>query len=443
MRFTWRIVGLVAFFSATAHAHNIPNARVDRSIQVTVRPERLEVDYEVSLSELTLTRDLRDLIGTLPGAEPKEWYERYGQETGPLNARGILASVDGRPLDLECRGFDVTVEEHPRYTFHLDATLPARGKLVVQDTNYVASEGTSRLAVRGRDGITIRGDDLPSEVALIPNRPVWQLTDQEERRTKQVEVDFDRPRTPPRTSPAAATPPKASKPAPTVSTPSKRLSSLLDRASRASIAGLLVVAFGLGMAHAIQPGHGKSLVAAAVVGRRGRWTRGTLLAFVATLTHTGSVLLVAAGLWLTRSARYGAIDHALAQVAGFAIAAIGLWRLGRHLGGYGEHGPDEQTASDPSIRGLIGLGVAAGLVPCWDAVALIVLAEAVGRLALGLALLVAFSLGMALILVIVGLLAAQFRRVLQDRRGVDWERVVGIGSSVLLAMIGITLMALS
>ena len=42
-----------------ARSHDIPNQRLDRSIQVTVRPGRLEIAHEVSLSELTLTQDLR------------------------------------------------------------------------------------------------------------------------------------------------------------------------------------------------------------------------------------------------------------------------------------------------------------------------------------------------------------------------------------------------
>src|SRR6478735_2537187 len=83
-----------------ARAHEIPNARVDRSIQASVRPGRLTIDYEVSLAELTLTRDLRALIGTLPGGDRREWFEEYGRVTGPLNARGFLVSVDGQPLDL-------------------------------------------------------------------------------------------------------------------------------------------------------------------------------------------------------------------------------------------------------------------------------------------------------------------------------------------------------
>ena len=75
------VLALVAITMRPPHApaHDIPDARVDRSIQATARPGRLTIDYEVGLSELTLTRDLRSLIGTLPGAERREWFAEYGR----------------------------------------------------------------------------------------------------------------------------------------------------------------------------------------------------------------------------------------------------------------------------------------------------------------------------------------------------------------------------
>jgi ABC-type nickel/cobalt efflux system permease component RcnA len=123
------------------------------------------------------------------------------------------------------------------------------------------------------------------------------------------------------------------------------------------------------------------------------------------------------------------------------IAAIGLWRLGRHLGGYGEHDDDPQIKpTDLGNRDLIGLGLAGGLVPCWDAVILILLAEAVGRLALGLALLTAFSLGMACVLVAVGVMAAQLQSYIQswDSEGV-WVRRLGLLSASAITAIGLYL----
>lgn len=432
-------------------AHDIPNARVDRSIQATVRPGRLEVDYEVSLSELTLTQDLRNLIGALPGADRQTWYDRYGRETAPLNAKGFLVTVDGNPVDLRTRdrAFDLMVEEHPRYTFHFEAEIPVRGRLALQDTNFVASEGTSRLALRGESGVAVRGDPLPGDVRLIPIRPVWQLSDAEEQRTRQVLVEYQ-PETPSAVNSKSEPAPQTSPGPPPRPVPSsrlagsERLSRLLDRSSGLSLLGLLLLAFGLGAAHAVQPGHGKTLVAATVVADRGNWLRGVVLALAATATHTGSVLLVAAGLWLTRSTRYGAIHAGLSQGAGFAIAAIGFWRLGRHLAGLGEHDGEEPTPAGAGRRSAVALGVAGGLVPCWDAVALIVLAEAVGRLGLGVVLLLAFGLGMAAVLVVVGWSAARLRRLIVpaggDRRA---ERWLGVAGSVVLAGMGLVLMVAS
>ena len=222
---------------------------------------------------------------------------------------------------------------------------------------------------------------------------------------------------------------------------------LLDKAARLPLAFLGLIAFGLGAAHAVQPGHGKTLVATTVVSENGDWPRGVLLAVVTTLTHTGSVFLVAAFLWWTESLKFGAIHQGLARSAGFVIASIGLWRLGRHLAGYSEH--EFENVGDLAIpkptpgriTSLIGLGIAGGLVPCWDAVGLIVLAESVGRIGLGLLLVVAFSLGMGLVLVAIGWFASRLRRVLDEiGRAALWERRLGLASGLVLSMMGIYLL---
>jgi nickel/cobalt transporter (NicO) family protein len=430
---------LTAAWILPAAAHDIPNAQVDRSIQATISPGRLSIDYEIDLSELTLIQDLRALIGPLPGGDRREWFDQYGRVSGPLNAKGLLVRVDGRPLVLRSGGFDLSVENHVRYKFHLETDLPPSGQLAIKDTNYASGEGCSRLALRGIGGVVIRGDDLPPDVIQIPQLPVWQLTDAEERRTRQLEAHFEPGGSKPDETSALATIDGARGPSRS-GIPAESLSRLLDRSSASGL-GLWLIALTLGAAHAIQPGHGKSLVAAASVGERGDWQRGIVLALVITLAHMSGVLAIAAVLWVTRSSRYPDINLGLARASGFVIAAIGLWRLGRHLGGHGEHDEDLQgTPIDFGNRDLIGLGLAGGLVPCWDAVVLILLAEAVGRLALGLALLTAFSLGMACVLVVVGVTAAHLQSFIHRRfRGGDWVRRLGLLGASAITMIGLYL----
>lgn len=428
-------------------AHDIPNQRVDRSIQVTLRPGILDIDYEVSLTELTLTQDLRSLIGSLPGGNRAEWLDRYGAVTGPLNAKGFLISCDGRPVGLDFRGFDLKIEEHPRYTFHLVARLPEEGRLIVQDTNYVSSEGTSRLAVRARGDVSMQTDDLPSDVESIPVRPVWQLSDEEELRTKKVELDFRS-----NTGPSASSRPEPVVPVPvtesatgdTLAKPSAGaapFSRLLDRDASSSWLGLILIAVGLGAVHAVQPGHGKTIVTAVALGPETRWYEPALLGLFTTLAHTGSVLILALILWYTGATRVVALHRALTHAAGFAIAAGGFWRLGRHLGNWSEHADHEsRVVGRPSLGGLMGLGLAGGLVPCWDAVGLVVLSAALGRVGTGVLLVVAFGLGMAGVLVAVGLVAARLKSaVLISGHSRAWESRLGLASSAILAAIGLLL----
>jgi nickel/cobalt transporter (NicO) family protein len=442
----------LAVFAGTpslALAHDIPNERIDRSIQVSLSPGQISVDYEVSLSELTLTQDLRRLIGTLPGAERQEWLARYGQETGPLNAKGMLVTIEGEPVLLSMRSFDLLVEEHPRYIFHLTGRIPSRGRLRVRDTNYVSSEGTSRLAIRGQAGVVVDGDSLPGDVTQIAIRPVWSLSDDEERRTKQVvveyrAVEFTGAAPVNRTSTESRGVMPATKPSlPELSPTFNRqtpLFRLLDETSKASWLMLGLVSLLLGAAHAIQPGHGKTLVTAVALGPNVRFYQPAILGLTVTLAHVGSVLLIAAVLWYTGATRVGPAHQALTKVAGFVIGAAGLWRVGRSLGGYLEH--EDQESPSPMINGrsLIGLGFAGGVVPCWDAVALLLLSAAVDKLAAGIALLTAFSAGMATVLVVVGALAMKLKRATlgMEPQG-RYRRALGLACGGLLTVIGCSL----
>lgn len=264
----------------------------------------------------------------------------------------------------------------------------------------------------------------------------------------------------------------------------------------------LVVAFGLGAAHALTPGHGKTIVAAYLVGSRGTLKHAAYLGAMVTFTHTVSVFLLGlATLFLFQYVMPEKITQGLGVVSGLSIVAIGGWMLWKrihgishghahghshghshdhghahqhaevgahahshddalthsHVGGHthehvhaGAHAHTHDDAHTHShIRGdmhehthshddphththehgklvhshgpgghehshdvpdeitwgsLTALAVSGGLVPCESALVLLLSAIALGRIGLGLMLLVAFSIGLAIVLMIIGIL---------------------------------------
>lgn len=427
---------LAALAAPRAFGHDIPNAQVDRATQVVVTPGRLQIDYEVSLGELTLTQELRSLVGRLPGAGRDDWLASYGKETGPLNAKGFFVTIDGEERSLRSVGFDLLVEGHPRYTFHFETELPPSGRLTVQDTNFVSSEGTSRLALRG-EGVQLIGSLLPTKVGSIVPRPVWQLTDPEERDTRFASARFE-PSAPP--NPGSTLPtPSVVVPTPAKSPEPSGLLALLEGGTTRSAVLLGWLALILGASHALLPGHGKTLVVAATLGDGGGWFRGILLAMVTTVTHLAGVLIVALGLWWSRSTRFPAWDDAIGRFAGFLIAAVAVWRVGRGLGGLPIQDHGHQGTSAKSLGDILALGIAGGALPCWDAVALVVFGEAVGRLGLAVLLVLAFSVGLGSVLAGFACLAERFRRSLSVEGGV-WSGRLQLTSSLVLSSLGLYLL---
>ena len=437
MRWAWLgMAGVVLGLGANSgFAHDIPNARIERATQVDLGPGRLQVEYEVSLAELTLAQDLRQLDDEPFQGDRLALFERYAKVVGPLNARGFLVAVDGVEVELQAVDFRVVVEDHPRIFFHFAATVPVRGHLKLADTNYTSSEGTTRLGFRAEPDLKVTGNLLPADVASIPTRPVWQMSDEEERRTRRLELDYAPQPVALSTSPERAEP--ISSPGPRLA-PSGGLTRLLDTKGRVSVVGWLAMAFFLGVAHAIQPGHGKTLVAAASLDGPFAASRGVGLGLITAGCHLISVVAIAALLWWFPTRQYGAIHIGIARGAGFVIAAVGSFRLGRHLAGIEPH-PDRSAHLGPGgTAGLWSLGLAGGFVPCWDAVALVVLAHAVGQLAWGLTLLASFSLGLALVLVVVGWLAGRWRGRWAGRA--TSMRWIGLLSGLILIVIGLGLL---
>jgi len=264
----------------------------------------------------------------------------------------------------------------------------------------------------------------------------------------------------------------------------------------------LLSGFWLGALHAATPGHGKTIAAAYIVGARGRPVDAVVLGVFVTLSHTFGIVAVAVLASLGVAHLVPARTEAyLALVTAVLVVSIGLWMVGNlwsalfpprqthrhdalgehthehaaHTHGDGPHthaegphthgdtththpidrepehshrhgwGPahthrlDVLADTRPSWTILLGLGVAGGLLPDPGALALLLAAIASGRPVTGLLTVLVFSIGFALVLVAVGVVAARVGQLVLTWLSGRWLLWLQFGSALVILAVGLGL----
>jgi ABC-type nickel/cobalt efflux system permease component RcnA len=234
------------------------------------------------------------------------------------------------------------------------------------------------------------------------------------------------------------------------------------------MATLIALAFWFGTLHALEPGHGKTMVAAYLVGERGTPKHAMLLGGMVTFTHTISVFLLGlATMFLSRYIMPDKISKVLGIMSGLMIVWIGgmlLWRRSRKLHGHAgtqghrhqdhphphSHGHDGHAHSHVhegpvSMGNLMALGASGGLVPCPSALILLLSAISIGRVGLGMVLLIAFSLGLAIVLMATGMTVLYARNLFPAGKGAGgaFFRYMPVVSAAAIMAIGVIMTSMS
>lgn len=451
MKWFWLLsLGLAVTWATPAVAHPVPRRSHDRVIEVRLRPNEVAVDFRLEVDEWTVV--FVDLPALLEPSDmkrltkPNEFYETYVRRIAPVLADQVYVTLDGQPLALRCVDTQFHVRDSLQCEFIFQADLtPAQGRryrLEVRDDTYPQEPGRVKLSLAEGEGVRVTERVVPTP--SLQARAAIDLKPGDDERLRTLNATFEVDAIPP------APPTVATEHAPTTDSRST-LVALLD--SPHGFGVLLLLAVGFGGAHALTPGHGKTLVAAYLVGERGTVWHAIVLGLVTTITHTGAVLLLAAGLvWLFPDAVPASIQTVLGFVGGLLIAGLGFWLLLRrlagqvdhvHVGGVGHtHNPDGSVTvtTAPGWWGLILLGVSGGIIPCWDAIAMLGFAIAAQRLWLGLPLLIAFSAGLAGVLVAIGIVVV----LAKNRLGRHWSdsrlwKALPILSAAVLVLMGLWL----
>jgi ABC-type nickel/cobalt efflux system permease component RcnA len=109
------------------------------------------------------------------------------------------------------------------------------------------------------------------------------------------------------------------------------------------------------------------------------------------------------------------------------------------------HAHSHVPRGDISIGSLIALGASGGLVPCPSALILLLSAISIGRPGLGMVLLVAFSLGLAIVLMSTGLVVLYAKNLLPEKKRTDdlVFRYMPVLSAALILLIGVVMTSVS
>jgi ABC-type nickel/cobalt efflux system permease component RcnA len=443
-----------------AFAHPVPSDAHVRTIVVCLRPTELCVRYRLELDQFTTV--FKDSRGLIDEAEvkrfntPSTFYAEFSRRLGPLLADQLVASLDGKPVVLRCLEQRFEVSDHLACEFLFQAEWsPAAGtehRMAFRDGSYDQEQGRVRLNLDVDEAVTLLRRTVPS--TLLQNRPPTDLGRGDDVRLRTIEATFRvTGRASSRQADEGPPPEPRRADAPTPAGHTSTLLALLDAPHGFGI--MLVLATLFGAAHALTPGHGKTLVAAYLIGERGTVWHALALGLTTTLTHTGTVIVLAAGLWWWYP--NGApldIQKALGFTGGLLIAGLGLWLLLRRLSGGADHvhgpgghthNPDGSISFDrPADAGwgrLVLLGISGGIVPCWDAIAMLGFAIAAQRLWLGLPLLLAFSAGLAGVLVLIGVAVVYAQGRIGGTRWADsrFWRVLPVVSAAVLVVLGLWL----
>jgi ABC-type nickel/cobalt efflux system permease component RcnA len=417
------VVAVALIAPAAASAHPLGNFTINRFSRVEASGHRLYVRYVLDMAEIPTYQAGR--------IDARAYARRIA-----ANAR---LEVDGHQVRLVSLG---TALAHPRgaaglHTTRLEVilsgpTLSGKASIAYRDENYRDRIGWSEIVV----GPNTRS--ISDELRAYPKGML------------QSPLDVTSVKTTVKPTSGPDVPPTLSS-GKTLEAPDRvadsGFSSLIVRRHLSALVILasLAAAFFWGMAHALSPGHGKTIVAAYLVGRRGTPWHAAALGGIVTATHTiGVFALGLVTLALSQFIVPETLYPWLNLVSGVMVVAIGIVVFRSRLRHRRAHAHDHHHHEHEQLgRGsLLAVGVSGGLLPCPSALVVLLAAISLHRVAFGMILIVAFSAGLALSITGIGLVAVLakqvFRRASFDGRLI---RLLPAASALVILAAGLAMTA--
>lgn len=448
--------------SLQAMAHPMGNFSINHFSSLEIGQETIQLLYVIDMAEIPTFQEMQQQqFVTDPKASATNQYLR---EKAKELTKGLSLSINEKPRPLTIQSSDITFPSGAgdlptlRIEILYETALPtATGTLAFENQNYSDRLGWREIVARSTEGITLTNSSVPqvsqSQQLTTYQQDLLETPPQDRKAT----VGFTLASTQQITNEANPTFPstKISEPGDT-SSPNALTELITTKEISFSMMIIsMAVALGLGAFHALEPGHGKTLVAAYLVGSRGTPWHALLLGLTVTASHTigvlalGTVTLFASQFFFPEQ-----VYPWLGVTSGLLIMGTGALLLLRitksfrhqhaheahqhHSHSHDPHSHHHVEGEQTSLRSLLTLGITGGMIPCPAALVVLLSAVALNRIGFGMLLIVAFSTGLALVLTTIGLLLVSAKGVVQRWQGNrPWFRYMPYVSPAVIMPLGL------
>jgi ABC-type nickel/cobalt efflux system permease component RcnA len=494
------IVLVVAGAPARAEAHPLGNFTVNQYSRLDVGREAVRLRYLVDMAEIPAFQERQAIDTDGDGQVSEAESAAYLAKQAPALIGGLRLAVNGAPATLRVVEQNISFPEGQgglltlRIALDLETAIANATQPVAldySDGNFAERIGWREIVVRPGDGVTLRDSNAPAQDQSDELRayPQDMLTSPLNIREVHASATFG--------ASAAGTAAMASSAAQPASArvPDAFANLIASKELTLPVIALaLLLALLLGAGHALTPGHGKTIVAAYLVGARGTAKHAIFLGVTTTLTHTAGVFALGlVTLWISNFILPEQLYPWLEFISGVLVVGIGLvlfrgrlvGLLSRRTNDQGpttnahfhdhdhghshdhahdhdhdhghthdhshdhDHGPHGHSHMPPGTdgqpitwRSLLALGISGGLLPCPSALVVLLSAIALHRVAFGMLLIVAFSVGLAGVLTAIGLLLVYARRMF-ERFPTDGRilQVLPVASAAFVTLAGLVITA--
>jgi ABC-type nickel/cobalt efflux system permease component RcnA len=420
--------------TGVASAHPLGNFTVNRYSRIEVYSDKLRVNYVLDMAEIPTFQDAANVDTNGDGTVTDAEAQAYAASKAAELQKNLGLQLNGASQDLRLTESHVSFPEGQGglQTTRLTATYetsPPAGlvALTYVDANFADRLGWREIVVLPTTGAQLTGKfstrDVSQALTSYPGDKIASPLD-----TTSVQFSLD--------AASAVTAPALSDIPVEAAAPERSGTAFVSLINTSNITLqvillALLAAFGFGALHAVEPGHGKTMVAAYFVGVKGTAQQALALGLIVAFTHTIGVLAIGlvaifGSQWILPERIYPWLSLA----SGLMVLALGLRLIAQRSGGrimrrlshlpiFGhhhrshDHAPVTATADGiPPWKSLIAIGLADGLTPSPSALVVLIAAVSLHRIGLGIALIVAFSAGLATVLASISLGLLVFRRAM-------------------------------